>query len=211
MQLNRIACKIPHDCYLAISGGVDSVAALGFLLAGNRNVELLHFNHGTGLAANKAEELVLEIAEKHSLHAHVGGIDQKDDNHIQGAGESREAYWRRIRYRFFDDYDDKPIILAHHLDDAVETYLFNAFNGKLYTMPIQRDHFIRPFLTFRKEHLNHMVKFVDSGWVTDPSNEDLSFARNRIRHKIVPQLKYINPGLHTVVLKKIREAHAANK
>jgi len=111
-----------------------------------------------------------------------------------------EEYWRNERYRFLSMYDF-PVITAHHLGDAVETWIFNSLHGNPRIMPYKRGNVIRPFLITPKQELVDWVQRRGLSWCEDESNNDLKYMRNLIRHKIVPEAFLINPGLDTVVKK----------
>jgi tRNA(Ile)-lysidine synthase len=198
MHLNRLSCNIPTKCFLAFSGGADSLGALGFLMRGKRNVELLHFNHGT-TSAEKFQAHTQCIAERLGLTLHVGKLLVEKPTE-----KSAEEWWRESRYAFFEKFEDRPIITAHHLDDCIETYVFNSLHGKAGNIGVTRGNVIRPFLSFQKMRL-HSFMPEDIQHIEDPSNQDTRFARNRIRHCVVPELLKINPGFHKVVLRSLTQ------
>ncbi|MGW8177455.1 MAG: tRNA lysidine(34) synthetase TilS [bacterium] len=197
----RLLMKVPREICVAVSGGPDSMAALDFLRRGH-DVKILHFNHGTEHGA-VAEAFVSEYAREHNIPITVG--------HLYGLmadGESKEKFWRDNRYQFFDEEADNVLVMAHNLDDAVETWIFNAINGQPRTIPPTRPIFpggnflIRPFLTTKKSELRDWCKRKDVPFIDDPSNNDLSYPRVRLRNVIIPELLKINPGLYKVVAKK---------
>ena len=182
----KLACKIPHKVALACSGGADSMSALSFLLKGRREVEILHFNHGTP-GSDVAEAFVREVAQKNGIKFIVGRADRNLDN--------TELAWRTARYDFFKK-SSLPVVMAHHLDDAIEWWIFTSLRGKPDLMPISRKlggiDILRPFMYFKKADLCNQNRF---GECEDPSNSDLSYCRNRIRSNIVPEAIKVNPGL----------------
>lgn len=196
MQINKICCEIPQRVRIAISGGVDSMAALGFLLRGRRDVELLHFDHGTEHGA-EARDFILNISEQLKIPCHIGKIEDK-----MPKGRSAEDWWREQRYAFFARFNDLPIITAHHLDDVVETYIFRALHGRAEAgmIPIRREHVIRPFLAFEKNKLKKFLK-PELGFVEDPTNGGIEHMRCLIRNRIVPEAFVVNPGLRKTVLR----------
>lgn len=199
-RINRLACSIPDNCYLAFSGGADSLGALGFLLQGRRSVELLHFNHSSE-CSDAFQAHSEKIAKEMSLAIHIARIPHHEHPPL---GRSLEDWWRECRYEFFKRFTDRPIITAHHLDDCIETYIFNSLHGKKGNIGIIRGNVIRPFLWFRGERLK---SFAPEGvkHIEDPSNQDLRFSRNRIRHKVVPEMLQVNPGLHKIVLRSMEK------
>ncbi len=198
----HILGKIPKQIAIAVSGGIDSMAALDFLRR-SHDVEVLHFNHGTGAHADEATKLVRTYCQQHGLFCSVAW-----NRHEMPDGVSPEAWWREQRYSFFEKLSARPIITAHHLDDVVENWIFTSLNGNPFLIPSKRDQYLRPFLTTRKE------KFVDwcvrksVPFVKDPSNENTKYRRNYIRHEIMPHALEINAGIHKTLRKKVLDNHS---
>ena len=201
----KVIGKIPNKCYLAFSGGRDSAAALAFLINGRKDVELLHYDHGTEHAV-EARKHALEIAGALGLTIHVGSINNFRE---KKSGESSEEYWRNARYNYFKTFSDAPIITAHHLDDCIETWIFTSLNGNPNIIPYHRAdvNIIRPFLAAsREEMISFLMKNGSDklhNWIDDPSNEDVKYMRNLIRKEIVPAALRVNPGLSKVIKKKV--------
>lgn len=203
----RILGTIPKRVALGVSGGLDSMTILHFLVQGRREVDVVHVNHGTA-HGNEAVGFVKEqckfYGERVTFHCNH---EEPYSNEIR---TNQEAEWRNIRYQVFDSftrYHRIPLITAHHLDDCVETWIFSALHGKPKTIPYQRNHVIRPFLLTSLFDLeayaeNNQVEYID-----DPSNKDLSYMRNRIRENIVPEALVINPGLHKTVARIVKKRY----
>lgn len=190
----RFLGKLPRKCVVAFSGGVDSVAVTDFLLNGKRDVHLAFFHHGTS-TSDEAEKFSKEFSRERGLSLSIGRIGKE-----RSPNESMEEYWRNERYRFLSMYD-YPVITAHHLGDAVETWIFNSLHGNPRIMPYKRGNVIRPFLITPKSELIGWAERKGLKWVEDGSNADLKYMRNLIRHRIVPEAMKVNPGLDTVVKK----------
>jgi tRNA(Ile)-lysidine synthase len=190
----RLACKVPRKVTLACSGGKDSMAALAFLLNGKRDLTVAYYNHGTH-HGQIAENFLRRFCFDKGLEL----VSDKCDSQPP-PGESKEAFWREQRYEFFKKIPG-PIITAHHLDDAVEWWIFSSLRGDPKLIPVKRGHpsMIRPFLTSSKDQLHrHLGDFL---FVEDPSNKDVNFARNYIRHELGPMCLNVNPGLYKTVKK----------
>ena len=190
----RFLGKLPRKCVVAFSGGVDSVAVADFLLNGKREVHLAFFHHGTK-TSGEAEKFAKEFARQRQVTLSIGRIGNE-----KPVGESMEEYWRNERYRYLSMYD-YPVITAHHLGDAVETWIFNSLHGNPRIMPYKRGNVIRPFLVTPKQELIDWAQRHNLSWCEDESNNDLKYMRNLIRHKIVPEALKVNPGLDKVVKK----------
>ena len=130
----------------------------------------------------------------------------KESNHNEvPKGESIENHWRCLRYDFFDKASDNlNVITCHHLDDAVETWLFSSMHGNARLIPERRGKYIRPFLQTRKDAFRKWCKQKDVVFLEDSSNNDVRYMRNLIRHKIIPQALKVNPGIHKTIAKKLR-------
>lgn len=167
------------------------MSALEFLLRGRRSVEIAYFNHETA-HGREAEDFVISTAERLGLTYYISMPHSK-----RKKKESLEAYWHRERYDFFGKFSE-PVVLAHHLSDATEWWLFSSFRGNPNLMPIQNSesNVIRPFLLSKKDDLHRFNKF---DHIEDPSNATTQYARNLVRKEIVPLAKKVNPGLETTV------------
>lgn len=194
----KLIGKIPNGEFgVACSGGVDSMAVLDFILKGGRKPNVLYFNHNTE-HGKEAELFVKKYCEEHGLN-----FISKKTNMVPTA--NKEKIWSDLRYNFFSNFN-YPIIMSHHLDDCVETYIFSAFRGFLSTIPYRRGNVIRPFLLNEKKLFEEWCSDKNVPFIQDESNYDVNFSRNRIRHNIVPEALKVNPGLKTIVKKKIMES-----
>ena len=114
-------------------------------------------------------------------------------------GLSLEECGRQVRYEFFNSLGDNvKIATAHNLSDRAETFLFNLTRGStlrgLCSIPAVRDNVIRPLIGCTKDEINEFCKSNSIEYVTDETNSDVSYSRNRIRHNVVSQLCEINPS-----------------
>lgn len=183
--------------YVACSGGVDSMVALDFLVRGGRFPAVLFFDHGT-IESAKAKKFLTNHCQINNFDLKVGEVSRPINTN-----ESKEEYWREMRYEFFSNFIDGTIVMAHHLDDVIETWIFSSLNGNPKIIPYRRNNIIRPFLLNTKKDIQEWAKKKYVTYIEDESNKDLKYARNRIRHRIVPEALLINKGLHKVIRKKI--------
>jgi tRNA(Ile)-lysidine synthase len=186
---------LPRAVVLACSGGVDSMAALDFL-GRKRTVSVAYFHHGTE-HGDEAESFLRGYCEENKIEMLVGRITRDKEK-----SESPEEYWRKERYKFLHSIDD-VVITAHHLGDAVETWLFSSLCGNPKLIPYKNCNVVRPFLPTRKEAFISWCDRKDIPYVTDPSNEDTRYTRNLIRHELMPRVLMVNPGIHKTIKKKI--------
>jgi tRNA(Ile)-lysidine synthase len=118
--------------------------------------------------------------------------------------KSYEEFWREERYQYLSTLG--PVLTAHHLDDAVETYLWSAMHGKPKVPKLIRGNVIRPFLTTPKSEFISWCKRKELTWCEDLSNEDERYTRNYIRKNLVPHAFHVNPGLRKTVKKIIENS-----
>lgn len=191
----KLLAKLPREIWVACSGGVDSMAVLDFLSKCHQ-VHVAYFNHGTPHGC-ESELWIRRYCQHNRLDLLVGKIDSD-----KPSGVSQEEHWRNSRYEFFTAIPG-TVVMAHHLDDCVETYLFNCLHGKHHTIPLRHANVVRPFLTTPKSEFVSWCERKNVPWIEDSSNQDLKYMRNQIRHRVVPEALVVNPGLHTVVRKII--------
>jgi tRNA(Ile)-lysidine synthase len=195
--------NIPHSKHfiLAVSGGVDSLAIADFYVRGNKDFHLAYFHHNTKLA-DKMQDACLAFAEAHGVPIHCGRLQAE-----KPTDQSPEEFWRNERYAWLLSlHPTASIITCHHLNDVAETWIFSSLHGNPKLILSQNgDRIVRPFLTNTKQQLIDWAVQHNVKWVEDESNADVHFPRNRIRHKILPECLQVNPGLLTVLKKKIIE------
>jgi tRNA(Ile)-lysidine synthase len=195
----NILGSIPLDITVACSGGPDSMAILSFLSYRNkRNVSVAYFNHGTAFG-NDAEVFIREYCSTHELHLTVGMIGTMDRGN-----KSTEEHWRDERAMFLEGIEG-PIVTGHNLDDVMEWYLFSSLHGQSKLIPYRRNNIIRPFLTTSKENLESWCDRHSVPYLKDPGNVDEKYMRSIIRHKILPEVLRVNPGLAKVIKKKVEK------
>ena len=199
----QLIMPIPRRVSVAVSGGIDSMAALDFVCRGGHDVQVLHFDHGTRHGA-QAREFIEDHCRSLKLRLVVSTIQRG-----KGTGESQEEYWRTERMRFFTENREwGPIVTAHHLDDAVEWWIMSALHGEPRLIPRENPEtgVVRPFLSTSKTELADWCMRKGVPHVEDPSNISRDHMRNVVRHDIVPHALKVNPGLSKVVRKKLLES-----
>lgn len=186
---------------LGVSGGPDSVALLmimaDFQKKENLNLIVAHVNYGLrGQDSERDEKLVRELSQKLGLKVLVKKYYAK-----KRAGNPEELM-RDFRYSFFEEirkkYKFDKVVVAHTLDDRVETFLMNLIRGSgirgLISLKEKRDRIIRPLLEVKKSEIVTWLKKKNIKFRIDKSNQDNSFYRNSIRNELIPLLeKKYNP------------------
>jgi len=195
----KIQGKIPRQVMVAVSGGVDSMAALDFLRR-NHAVEVYYFNHGTEYG-ERAEDLVRRYIMKYDLPFQIRGIAQG----TKPKKMSKEEWWRDERYKWMDLFSQHhlPVITCHHLDDCVETWVWSSMHGTGKIIPYRRNGVIRPFRQTRKRDFELWAAMHNVPYLEDDSNADTCYTRNYIRHEMMPHVLRVNPGIHKTIKKKV--------
>lgn len=189
---------------LGLSGGADSVCLFHLLKEDNYTFSVAHINHGIrGSEADRDEEFCRMLAEENGIEFHLLRADVPAI--ARESGKSLEEAARRVRYDFFDRImreEEIPVLLtAHNADDNAETLLLSLTRGCSPSgacginplRPLAYGEVQRPLLGYSKEEI---VKFCHENsypFVTDSTNSDISYPRNRVRRNILPELGEINP------------------
>jgi tRNA(Ile)-lysidine synthase len=181
---------------VACSGGLDSMTAAHFCVKGGRRPYILFFHHGIP-EDEPGYEIVAKYAYDNKLTLLYDEIDTPTKK-----GLSQEEHWRIERYKFLNSFDF-PIFTGHHLDDVMETWIFSSLHGMPKLIPFNTNNIYRPFMLNTKEELKEWALNNNVEWHEDELNLDTRFARCRIRHNILPEALKINPGLGTMLRKKL--------
>ena len=197
----------PGDTVIcAVSGGADSMALLWamYLLKEKLGIRLeaAHFNHNLrGEESKQDAEFVRKFCEFHDIPLHFG-----EGNVIPGK-KGLGAAARDARYAFLRSLDG-IIATAHTADDNAETMLLNLTRGTgirgLTGMSQQHKHIVRPMLMLTRQEVENFLKEEGIGFVTDHTNTDTRFRRNKIRHEVLPLLRSLNPSVDQSIADTMR-------
>ncbi len=195
---------------LGVSGGADSVALLRFFCGAREAMGLqlrcVHVEHGLRGAesledASFVEKLCQELGVDFKLISVGEAIRNVADTHQSLEEKARNARYAAL-YAESEDWEKATgasaiIALAHHLDDNVETIVFNLARGTgldgLRGMAAKRGVLVRPFLGVRREDIEEYLAQLGQAYRVDATNADLTYSRNRIRHEALPSLEKVNP------------------
>ena len=177
-------------------GGADSVALLHALqqLYPDRSLFAVHLNHGLrGAESDLDEQFVRDLAESLGV-----GLFVRRENVAEAAAtgpRNLENAGRRCRYRFFGRLVERGecevVATAHTRSDQAETVLFrllrgSAGNGLSAIWPVRRPGIVRPMLDVSRSEVLAYLRESRAAWREDSSNSDPAFARNRLRHSLLP-------------------------
>lgn len=197
----RLLASTKHLTAVAVSGGVDSMAALSFLRQSNPAIKAVYFHHGTDHGED-AFQFLTKFCSENTIPLLAGRISSPKTK-----DESWEEYWRNQRYGYLHSLPEK-LATAHHLNDAAETYTMGFIRGRPKLIPYHRSpNIFRPFLLTARTELVAWCQRHHVPWIEDPSNADTHYDRNRVRHKILPEMLAMNPGFLRTVARQLKEAH----
>lgn len=203
---------------VGVSGGADSMALLHVLLELKdefaMNIIACHVNHGIrGETADRDEKFVVEACKRlgvdvRILRADVPGTAKKMHLGVEECG-------RRTRYDFFNSVaDDVIIATAHTLSDRSETLLLNIARGAsvkgLCSIPAVRGNIVRPLIDCTRADIEKYCSDNSIEFVTDETNFEDIYSRNRIRLNVIPELKKLNPSLERAFMRLISNAEEEN-
>lgn len=185
----------------ALSGGADSVAML--ILLTELSAELgfsltaVHINHLLrGEESFRDENFCRDLCERLNVPLTVFQKDAAAFSHSLGL--SVETGAREMRYEIFAGLPADKICTAHNLDDNAETLIFRMARGTglkgLTGIPPVRGKIIRPLLFCTRKEIENFLAERGQDFVTDSTNLADSYARNKIRHKIIPAMSEICGG-----------------
>lgn len=191
--------ELPDDVsklYVAFSGGVDSLVLLHILvqarLTHGYQLTLWHINHGLQVNADLMEQLARDTALQLDVEVRIDHLNLSADS------ANLEAVARHARYDLFASVleSDSAVLTAHHMNDQAETLLLNLMRGSgaaglraiARIKALGRGWLYRPMLGFQREAIERYALENQLQWIEDPSNQDIQFDRNYLRHEILPVL-----------------------
>lgn len=186
------------DILAAVSGGSDSVALLRLLhqFANHMDWKLavLHIDHHARPESGEDAAFVKDLADEMNLKCIASSISPP-------ASGSPEGYFSAERNRIYCEYASEDVLVTtgHTASDRAETLLMRLLEGAglrglggmdyVGTGPVRR-----PLLDFTCGELRKYLETIGQNWIEDPTNQEDSFLRNRIRHEVIPVLESISPG-----------------
>lgn len=187
---------------VGLSGGADSVALTHSLKELGCKLVACHINHCLrGEESDRDEAFVKGFCKELSIPVKVVTADVLGyaDEH----GMTVEEAGRKIRYAAFEEtrkeFNAQKIATAHTLSDNLETLLLNLTRGSglngLCGIPPVRGNIIRPLIYSTRAEVEEYCLQNNLSFVTDSTNLNSDYTRNKIRNKIIPILKEINPSV----------------
>ena len=205
------------DIVIGYSGGADSSLLLYALsnIANKNGIRLTaaHVNHMLrGEEADRDEEFCRKACKDCNVPFRSLRVDVAALSREQSLGTEECA--RNIRYDFFAEIKKElekngakvHIATAHNATDNAETVIFNLVRGTAITglcgIPPKRDGYVvRPILFLSKEEVLDYCDKLKIKYVTDKTNSETVYTRNRIRHNVLGELRMINPSIESSVFR----------
>ena len=193
---------------VALSGGADSVALLHLLAAYGREhrapLYAAHVNHRIrGEEAERDRDFCQALTKELNIPLFV--LEKDVPAYAKERATSLENAAREVRYAYFSslmkEHKIPLLATAHNADDNLETMLLHLTRGSGLqglagtppVRPVEGGYVIRPLLSHTKRDILRYCEKHGLSYVTDATNTDLTYARNRIRHTVLPALRALNP------------------
>lgn len=215
---------------VALSGGLDSSVLLHTLIGWRATaapgsawsgcqISAVHLNHGLQPAAGDFENAVRLLCQSQLIPLEVVA-ERPSDAAI--ASQGLEAAAREVRHRRLREVAKRQgavLVLAHHLNDQVETALLQWVRGAgiegLSSM-LELTQFDgvwvwRPLLACSRERLEAMAVAMSLQWIEDPTNGSLDYDRNRIRQRVIPELVALRNGAIDAMGRTISHLQSARR
>ncbi|GGD40032.1 tRNA lysidine(34) synthetase TilS [Muriicola marianensis] len=185
---------------IACSGGVDSVVLAHLCVQCGVDFALAHCNYNLrGEDSDEDQRFTSDLADSLGVKYFTISFDTVAYASTQKLSIQMAA--RELRYRWFGELISTQgyswLLTAHHLDDALETFMINLSRGTgiegLTGIPAESDKVLRPLLPFTREQILAFANEHKIDWREDLSNEDTKYLRNKIRHEVVPRLRELHP------------------
>ena len=202
--VDQHALLSPRDrIVVGLSGGADSVCLLLILqvISGKMPLSLcaVHVEHGIrGQEALEDTAFCRQLCETRGIpfrevHCDVPGMARREGLSLEEAGrKARYETFARVR----EEWGGTKIAVAHHREDQAETLLLHLFRGThlagMQGMRPRQGVIIRPLLDVSREEIEAWLCAQGVFWRTDSTNLTDDYARNRVRHRILPEARQIN-------------------
>lgn len=196
---------------VAVSGGIDSVLMAHLFKAAGFQFAIAHCNFMLrGADADADQEFCRQLANQLTVKFHTTNFDTQ--KYAVDHKVSIQMAAREMRYQWFaqlsrsDSYD--AIAIAQHQNDTIETILLNLTRGTgiagLHGILPKNGQLIRPLLFLTRDEIETIVTAEGLTYVEDASNASTKYARNKIRHMVIPVLKELNPKLEATFENNLR-------
>lgn len=203
-QSNKVA--------LAVSGGKDSMALLAWFVEFGEELPkfyVINVEHGIrGEESVSDSKFVTDYCAKNSIECKSYSVDAP--GYADKNGVSVETAARTLRQQIYAEQDADYVLLAHHLDDNVESILMHLFRGSglkgLEGMSLISGKIMRPLIETSRKEIEEYVENNNIPFREDSTNNDTEYRRNFIRKKIAPKIKEVYPGYKNAIISCAKSA-----
>ena len=223
-MIDKVARFLEHERLLtakcrviaAVSGGADSVCLLRVLKQIGYDCIAAHCNFALrGEESDRDEDFVRKLCQDLDVELHCIRFDTR--SYAATHKLSIEMAARELRYRWFEQLRiqcrAEAIAVAHHRDDAIETCLLNLLRGTgiqgLTGIPARNGAVVRPLLAVDRREICDWLQSIGQSYVTDSTNLENDYTRNKIRNRLLPLLEEINPQVRQTLFTDMENFAAA--
>ena len=191
---------------VGVSGGADSTALLLVLQHLGYHCIAVHCNfHLRGTESDRDQQFVTELCKELGVELIICDYDTL--SYAKQKGISIEMAARELRYADFEkimlEQKASAICIAHHRDDSVETVLLNLIRGTgikgLTGIKPSNGNIIRPLLCVSRQEIKQWLNETGQKFVIDSTNLETDYTRNKIRLKLLPIMRDINPDADNAI------------
>lgn len=209
------------SCLIALSGGVDSVVLLDLLCRLRQEIDCelhaIHIHHGLQKPADSWAEFCRQLCKQYQVSLDVIHVEINPHDPAGIEAAAREARYQALCEQSLKHFSGslKPLIaLAHHQDDQLETFMLSVLRGGglrgLCAMPEKRlwhnQVFLwRPLLSISRQAIQDYAEHHHLVYIQDPSNDDIQYTRNRLRHRVLPELLQTVPNAREQIISNIAQ------
>jgi tRNA(Ile)-lysidine synthase len=194
----RAAALLRGEVVVLLSGGRDSVCLLDLAVRLAGPVTAVHVNYGLRAEAGADEAFCVDLCERLGVPLHV--------HHAGPPSGNVQAWAREVRYAEAAQHNGL-IATGHTATDQVETVLYRlaASPGRraLLGMPARDGRIVRPLLECTREETAAYCRERGLEWREDATNESPAYARNRVRHQLLPALRSLHPAAEQNILRTL--------
>lgn len=200
IQENNLFTK-DQKILLAVSGGVDSMVMLHLFNRCNYDIAVAHCNFKLRDADSDADQqLVFDTCQALGIKCHIKSFDTT--GYAKQKKLTIQEAAREIRYDWFSqlrkEYNYPLVAIAHNKNDVAETMLINLTRGTglkgLTGIKLLANGVVRPLLFALRTDIEKYASAENVAFREDRTNAEINYTRNRIRHRVIPQLEEINPA-----------------
>lgn len=224
LQLVKVSGKLGIEngmkLLLAVSGGADSTALVTIykILAPRLaiSMEALHVDHGLRPTSSEEAELTRTFCQNLGIPCHIVKVEVAQQASLRKCG--LEEAGREVRYNILEAHrvalHANFILTGHQAEDLGEDIIMRLMRGAAWPglsgMGWRNGHVLHPLLHHSSLELKNFLKACNIPWIEDPSNQSLTFRRNRVRHLLMPLLRCENPAI-TLGLQRLHDLGTLDK